>query len=70
MEILIELRWTLLSDLPRFYEPVITKDFTRIPGPRLRRQYPLAALMTFEVIFTSMDDQNFSKNVRDPSLLG
>jgi hypothetical protein len=34
------------------------------------RQYPLAALMTFEVIFTPMDDQNFSKNVRDLSLLG
>ena len=36
---------------------------------KLWRQYPLAALMTLEVIFTPMDDQNFSKNVRDPSLL-
>lgn len=34
------------------------------------RHYPLAALMTFEVIFTPMDDQSFSKNVRDLSLLG
>jgi hypothetical protein len=28
------------------------------------RQYPLAALMTFEVIFTPMDDQNFSSVFR------